>query len=73
MKVEDYVKVLLELPQDMEVMSMADEFVCYYEAGYPKVKKIRLTHDKYLKESRWEPANFVEDEDVLAEKEVVVV
>jgi hypothetical protein len=73
MKVSDLRRLLSYIDQDLEVMSMVDEFVCFEEACVPNVEKIRLRRCDILDEENWEPADFVDDSEMLAEKTIVRV
>jgi hypothetical protein len=73
MNVREYINILEQFPPDDDMMSLADEFVCYYPSNPPELKKLRLRHCKFRDKDRWEDAEFVEEGEALDEKWAVCI
>lgn len=72
MKLKEYIRLLEELPQDLEVMRYDDGMGVYFLAGEPTVGRIFLEYNEFLERKQWIAEFDVFDDSDLRDIKTVV-
>lgn len=75
MKVKEYIELLQQFPQDLEVMHQSGEFCHYYTPDPPKLQQLALYYSDILKKRYWEDKESVIAlrSEILEEKTIVEI